>query len=59
MLNKKEKERLDKIEKEIYVALSLIKTQKMRNDALIIKNELLLDQIQELRLRLKVQDANV
>lgn len=59
MLNKKEKKRLDKIEQEIYVALSLIKTQKIRNDALILKNELLKDEIQELRSRLKVQDANI
>ena len=59
MLNKKEKARLNKIEQEIYVALSLIKTQKIRNDALIIKNELLQTEIQELRSRLRVQDANV
>ena len=59
MLNKKVKARLDKVEQDIYVALSLIKTQKMRNDALILKNELLQDQIQELRSRLKVQDADV
>jgi hypothetical protein len=59
MLNKKEKARLDKIEQEVYAALALIKTQKIRNDALILKNELLQDQIQELRLRLKVQDATL
>ncbi len=59
MLNKKEKARLDKMEQEIYVALSLIKTQKIRNDDLILKNESLQDQIQELRSRLRVQDANV
>lgn len=59
MLNKKEKARLDKIEQEIYVALALIKTQKIRNDELMLKNERLQERIQELRSRLKVQDADV
>ena len=59
MLNKKEKARLDKIEQEIYVALALIKTQKIRNDELQLKNEILRDQIQELRSRLQVQDADL
>jgi hypothetical protein len=59
MLNKREKARLEQIELHISNALALIKTQKIRNDALILKNELLQDQIQELRSRLRVQDADV
>ena len=59
MLNKKEKARLDEIEKQISNALNLIKTQKIRNDALVLRNAELEDQITELRSRLRVQNADV
>lgn len=59
MLNKKEKARLDEIENQVLNALNLIKTQKIRNDALILRNAELEDQIADLRSRLKVQDADV
>jgi hypothetical protein len=59
MLNKKDRARLDEIENQVLNALNLIKTQKIRNDALILRNAELEDQISELRSRLKVQDANV
>lgn len=59
MLNKKEKARLDEIENLVLNALNLIKTQKIRNDALILRNAELEDQISDLRSRLRVQDADV
>lgn len=59
MLNKKEKARLDEIENHVLNALNLIKTQKIRNDALILRNAELEDQISDLRSRLRVQDADV
>jgi hypothetical protein len=59
MLNKKEKARLDDIEEQVRRALNLIKTQKMRNDDLILENIALREQILELRNRLKVQNADV
>ena len=59
MLNKKEKARLEKIEKQVLEALNLIKTQKNRNDALIIQNAELESKILELRFRLKVQNADL
>ena len=59
MLNKKEKARLDEIENQVLNALNLIKTQKIRNDALILRNAELEDQISDLRSRLRVQDADV
>ena len=59
MLNKKDRARLDEIENQVLNALNLIKTQKIRNDALILRNAELEDQILELRSRLRVQDADV
>jgi hypothetical protein len=59
MLNKKEKARLDEIENLVLNALNLIKTQKIRNDALILRNTELEDQISDLRSRLRVQNADV
>jgi hypothetical protein len=59
MLNKKDRARLDKIENQVLNALNLIKTQKIRNDALILRNAELEDQISELRSRLRVQNADV
>jgi hypothetical protein len=57
MLNKKEKAKLNDIEDRIQKALNLITTQKLRNDALMLKNDLLEAQVQELRSRLKSQNA--
>jgi hypothetical protein len=59
MLNKKDRARLDEIENQVLNALNLIKTQKIRNDALILRNAELEDQISELRSRLRAQDADV
>jgi hypothetical protein len=59
MLNKKDRARLDEIENQVLNALNLIKTQKIRNDALILRNAELEDQIVELRSRLRVQNADV
>ena len=59
MLNKKDRARLDEIENQVLNALNLIKTQKIRNDALILRNEELEDQISELRSRLRAQNADV
>lgn len=59
MLNKKEKARLDEIEKLAKAAYVLNKTQKMRNDDLMLKNAQLEEQLSELRSRLRVQNADV
>ena len=59
MLNKKDRARLDEIENQVLNALNLIKTQKIRNDQLILRNAELEDQISELRCRLRVQNADL
>jgi hypothetical protein len=59
MLNKKDRARLDEIENQVLNALNLIKTQKIRNDELILRNAELEDQISELRCRLRVQNADL